>query len=135
MHNSKKFVAFLLLMLATRAHAITIETTKSRTINAITASADYTGAAINAGTALNASFQCSWASLTGSLDGTFQVEVSNNSGTNWTTKSAAAITVSGATGADMISLNGVVTEESYHIKWTHNNVSGGTVNCYAVFKG
>lgn len=122
--------------LSTIASAITIETHKERMISGQLASADYTPTGtLDTGTASSASFQCTWASLTGTLDGQFLVQVSNNAGANWTSKSGATITVAGATGDEMISLNGVITEDKYRIKWVHNNVSGGTVNCYAVLKG
>jgi hypothetical protein len=62
------------------------------------------------------------------------VDVSNN-GTSWVAKTSAAITVASANGDDLISLNGVVTEAFYRVRWVKNNVSGGTVTCIGSFKG
>lgn len=128
-------LALLSFLLATSALGNTIQTWRGRPVSAVTASADYTSAAIDTSVATSASVHCFWASLTGTLDGQFAVEVSNNTTSGYAPKSGATITVSGATGDEMISLNGVVTEDNYRITWAHNNVSGGTVNCYAVFKG
>lgn len=133
----RRYLLLLLsLLLATSVQAITVTTFDGRVINAQVASADYTPSGyIDASTSTFGSVQCLWASLTGTLDGQFIVEVSNNDGTTWTAKSGAAFTVSGATGNDSISLNAVVSEDRYRVRWVHNNVSGGTVNCYATFKG
>lgn len=124
-----------LLLLAGVAHGATTETYKGRVISAKPAAADYTSAWFDTSNASSVSVHCLWASLTGTLDGQFLVDVSNDGGTNDAPKSGATLTVSGATGDDVISLNGVVTEEKYRVRWVHNNVSGGTVNCYVAAKG
>ncbi len=76
-----------------------------------------------------------WASLTGTLDATAKVQVSNDDGTTWDDVSGASLTIASANGHDTISLNGVLTEEKCRLVYTHNNVSGGTINCYAILKG
>jgi hypothetical protein len=102
-------------------------------INALPARADHTSTVIDTSDVLYMSAQIVWASLTGTLDATIKMEVSND-GTNWVEKSSASFTLTTASGTDMLSLNGVVTEHYYRIKYTHGNVSGGTVSVYLVTK-
>lgn len=129
-----RFLLLFLFLHAPLALAAT-QVYKGTPISAVDANNDYSSAAINTDSATSGSFHCTWAGLTGTLDGTFTVEVSNDGGTSWVEKTGADITVSGDAGGDVISLNGVVTENKYRIVWADNNVSAGTVNCYAVFKG
>lgn len=79
-----------------------------------------------------ASFHLIWASLTGSVDGTVKIQVSND-GTNWVDKSGASINLSGASGNDLISLT-TVTENFYKVVYTHNSISGGTMTGYCTAK-
>jgi hypothetical protein len=79
------------------------------------------------------SIQLVWASLTGTVNGVLSVQVSDD-GTNWVPKTDAnlnpvQITVSGASGSNLISLNGVISEEFYKVIWTPNGVTGGNINC------
>lgn len=131
----KLAVFFFSVMLSVSAFADVKETFRGKVINAQVASADYSSAWFDTASALNVSFHCIWASLTGTLDGQFLVDVSNDAGVTAAAKSGATLTVSGASSDDVISLNGVVTEQKYRIRWVHNNVSGGTVTCHASAKG
>ncbi len=74
----------------------------------------------------SASFHVIWSGLTGTLDGTVTVEVSND-GVNWDTKNGASVTLNSAASNQMISLNGVVTEEFYRVRLTPGNISAGSV--------
>lgn len=87
--------------------------------------------------ATSGSYHCVWADLTtgGALDGHFDVETSSDAGVTWVAKSGATILATTADGESSISLNGIVTEARYRIKWVDESVTGGTVNCYAIFKG
>lgn len=110
-------------------------TLRATPLNAVSATSDYTSAAMGTADAMAGSVHCTWASLGGTPDGVFQLQVSNNSGVSWVDKSGAAITVDGASGSDSISLNGSVTEAAYRVKWEKNSVTtSGTLTCKAVFK-
>jgi hypothetical protein len=103
-------------------------------LSSLGAGSDRTSDKMKTTRATMGSVHCTWASLTGTTDGQFLVDVSNN-GTSWVAKAGAAITVASANGDDLISLNGVVTEAFYRVRWVKNNVTGGTVTCLASFKG
>ncbi len=100
-----------------------------------TAGSDRTSSNVDTSNATHGSIHCTWASLTGTLDGTFQAYVSNDGGATWVAKTGALITVSGASGSDLISLNTTVTELLYQVRWTKNLVTAGSVACNAAFKG
>lgn len=129
-----KRVLFLLALAAALTGA-TQETAKVTAFNAVGAASDRTSDWIDASKAHSGSFHCVWASLTGTPDGAVQVQISNDGGATAVDKTGATFTVSGASGSNAISLNGVVTESLYRIKWAHNNVSGGTVSCFASMRG
>jgi hypothetical protein len=74
-----------------------------------------------------------WSSLTGTVDGTVKLQVSNTGG-DWVDKTGASVTLSGASGADMISLNGVCTEFYYRVVYTKNNITGGTISAVVAAK-
>jgi hypothetical protein len=89
--------------------------------------------------ATHASFQVIWAGLGGTLDGELVIEVSNvqtpSSDSDWVEKSAGTVTLSTTSGSEMLSLNGIVTEEHYRVRYIPNNVTSGTVTVYARAKG
>lgn len=77
-----------------------------------------------------------WASLTGSVDATVQVYVSNDpalAAGSWVAKSSATFTLSGASGSQIISLANV-HEAWAKVVYTHNSVSGGTLTGYCMVK-
>lgn len=78
----------------------------------------------------NSSFQANWSSLTGTIDGTIKVQCSND-GSNWTDKTGATMTLSGDSGSNIISLNGVVTELKCRAVYTKNNITGGSITVIA----
>ena len=85
-----------------------------------------------------ASVQLTWIGLTGTPNGVLTVEVSDD-GVNWDTKklssgSDATITVSGAAGTDVLSIENV-TEKFYRTKWAKTGVTGGTIACLIMAKG
>jgi hypothetical protein len=127
---------WLVSSLAFAGTGSTATVTKSTAINAAPAGSNFTPTQPTpTGDATRGSYHCKWASLTGVLDGHFDVQVSNDAGATWVAKTGAVITVSGASGSNSISLNGVVTETYYRIVWTAVGVTGGTVTCNAAFKG
>ena len=128
-------LSLILCLLVACSTANAAETVATETmLNALGAGTDRTSDKVKTTRATMGSVHCTWASLTGTTDGQFLVDVSNN-GTSWVAKTSAAITVASANGDDLISLNGVVTEAFYRVRWVKNNVSGGTVTCIGSFKG
>lgn len=140
----KKILALVLLFLSLPAFAAggrTIVTQHS--LVACGAGADHTsttsadscaaGAKIDLGLQTFGSAQVVWSGLTGTVNGTVQLNVSND-GTDWDSKSGASVTLSGASGHATISLNGVASEEFYQVVYSHTGVTGGTVDVYFVGK-
>lgn len=75
--------------------------------------------------------QIVWASLTGTLDGTVTVSVSND-GSNWDTVGTPT-TISSASGNKCIAIENVFF--SYvKVEATKNNITGGTISVSATFK-
>lgn len=104
-----------------------------RLLDAASAASDQISSAESTDAYPRLSFHVIWASLTGTIDGTVKVQVSNTGG-DWVDKTGASVTLSGASGADMISLNGVVTEHYYRVVYTKNNISGGTITVVGAAK-
>jgi hypothetical protein len=65
-----------------------------------------------------------WASLTGTIDATVEVQGSNDA-TNWDNL-ASAVTLSGANGNDLVMINNAFCSY-YRIKATKNSVLGGNL--------
>lgn len=83
------------------------------------------------------SFHVSWASLTGTKDGTVKVQVSSvplPGASDWVDKSGANFTVDSTDGQQLISLANL-TERWARIVYTHNSISGGTITGYCHAKG
>ena len=98
-----------------------------------TVSATTAGAAFDLSYATSATFQVTWASLTGTLDAEVTIEASND-GTNWVERPGASLVLASASGTDIIALNGTAMERYYRIHYDQNNVSGGTVTVKGVGK-
>lgn len=98
------------------------------------------GAGINLSGCTYGSFQVNWTSLAGTLNAVVSLEVSSDSTcSKYIVKSNASgspvnFTLSGANGADSISLNGVVTEKCYRVRYAHTGVTGGTINTFVIGK-
>ena len=79
-----------------------------------------------------ASFQLAWTGLTGTLNATATIEVSDDptpSPTgNWQAKSGATYTITTASGSTDIALNLVLAEQWYRINYQANGVTGGTID-------
>ncbi len=121
-------------LFSSAANSFAAQTFKGRILSAVTAGADHDSAAVDASGSLYASFQIIWTSLSGTINGTAKVQVSNDGGTSWDDVSGASLTLSGASGHDTISINGVLTEDMVRVSYAHGSISGGTVNCYATMK-
>lgn len=96
------------------------------------------GKAIDFGLVHYGSFQVNWASLTGTVNATITVYVSDDC-VNYVVKSDSGgnpvlITLSGANGSNIINLLSVVAEPCYQLRYAHVGVTGGTVNAFAYGK-
>lgn len=100
--------------------------------SAVVADANRTSTAIDLMKYNFAAFQLVWASLTGSVDATFKVQVSNDN-TNWADRGSAT-TLSGASGNAVIVV-GDLAERYARVVFTKNSVSGGTLTGYCSAKG
>jgi hypothetical protein len=89
------------------------------------------GYASDVGTAYQGSVQCDWASLTGTVNATLQVNWSDDGGAHWIAK-GSPITFSGASGTGGITFT--IDEQYYQFVYTAGTVSGGTVDCYLLGK-
>lgn len=85
------------------------------------------------GLAVMGSVQCDWTSLTGTINATAQVNVSDDGGANWNAKSGGTITLSGASGTGYVAF-AQTPEQLYQVVYTAGGVTGGTVDCYLVGK-
>lgn len=98
-----------------------------------TVSATTAGREFDLSYATSATFQVTWTSLTGTLDGEVTIEASND-GSNWVARPGASLVLSSASGTDIIALNGTAMERYYRVHYDQNNVSGGTVTVKGVGK-
>ena len=102
-------------------------------LNAATAAANHTSTALDFSIFHNASVQCNWSGLTGTIDNTVEFDYSND-GTTYTIK-GTALAISGASGSGEISLGGdAVTESWYEVKYLAVDVTAGTIDCYVTAK-
>lgn len=86
------------------------------------------------GTVVTGSVQCDWAGITGTINATVQLNISDDGGVMWVPKSGATFTLAGASGAQVISLNNIITEQFYQVVYTAGSVTGGTVDCWLIAK-
>jgi hypothetical protein len=121
--------AFLLFALALFANPAL-----AALINAAAAEDDHTSSPVSTTNFRSGSVHCTWAGLTGTLDAEVVVEVSNDEGATWVQKGNATFDVTTADGSNSISLNNVVTEAKYQVRWVSNGVTDGTVTCNAYWK-
>lgn len=124
--TSNNFTNTTMIQAITNAGASSNHTTTDATDSAVL------GKAMNAEYRRYLSFQCNWASLTGGINATMSLEVSNDNAT-WTAKTSALYTLSGANGNQDVSLTNA-TERYYRLVYTAGTVSGGTINCFVVAK-
>lgn len=129
----QSFVALLAFWLASGAAFASGIYTPQTILNAATAGSNQTTQIVDTGAYPRVSFQVVWTSLTGTVDGAVKLQSSNDN-TNWIDKTGATFTLSGASGSNLISLNGVVTEKYYRAVYTKNNVTGGTISVIAFAK-
>ena len=128
----RKLLAAVLFLAASLAFASGLLTPQS-ILSAVSAASNQTSAAVDTGSFPRASFHIIWTGLTGTIDGTVKLQVSNT-GANWVDKSSSTVTLSGASGADLISLNGVSTEKYYRAVYTKNSITGGAITVVAFAK-
>lgn len=89
------------------------------------------GYATDMGLAYQGSIQCDWASLTGTINATVQVNWSDDGGTSWIAK-GSPLTLSGASGTGGLSFT--IDEQKYEVVYTAGTTTGGTVDCYLLGK-
>lgn len=91
-------------------------------------------ASIDPGRHNNGSLQVKWAGLTGTLSATYSLMCSLNGidykPKNDSSNAAIVVTVSGAGGNDIVSLNGVLSEPFYRLDYAHLGVTSGTVDAW-----
>lgn len=104
-------------------------------LNAVNAGVDQTSVSIECDSATYASFQFSWAGLTGTLDAVVQIQVSDSNGIFWDDKTGAVYMIATADGSQSISLNNVVTSDKIRLAYIATGVTGGTFSAYATVKG
>jgi hypothetical protein len=132
----KRFLLFLLLALTSfeSAQAIIYVPAGCKFFDAVGAGADRVSDAVDTQLYNAASFQVNWSSLTGSVDGSVKVQVSNDlaCSTCWVDKTGATFSLLGASGSDMISLS-AVSERFYRVYYAHGSISGGALTgfCWA----
>lgn len=105
----------------------------AKLLNALSAGSNQTSVGKDVIRFNTASVQAVWSGLTGTVDGTVKVQVSNDC-TNWTDKSGASVTLSGAAGTDLISIANL-TEACLRLVYTKNQITGGTITALLGAKG
>lgn len=134
-------LAFIAIM-PNRAYAqagpVVLEPRDCVLIAGLTAGSDRNSSAVPVNRYGKAGFWVKWASLTGSVDAVVKVQVASTPGppstAEWVDKTSATFTVSGASGASMISVDNL-DEAWARLVYTHNSVTGGTVTAYCNAKG
>lgn len=126
-----KNLLFLLFLIAPRAFAGSVFNVHA--FNAVTAGSSHNSSAIDIGLLRYMSFQCVWASLTGSVDATVKLQASNDAGVDWTDKLSAVLALAGASSSGEVSLVNA-TEQLYRLVYTANSVNGGTLDCWVAAK-
>ena len=135
MKNLSRVLLFLALGFPSILRAdglITLEPQDCKLYAGLTAGSDRNSAAINIGKYGRASFQVSWASLTGSVDAVVKVQVASvpvPASGDWVDKAGATFTMSGADGTNLINVQ-VLGEKWARVVYTHTSVSGGTITGY-----
>lgn len=139
----------LLLVFLSPTYALAGASSGARTVtwvkalNAATAGANHTssnamdtaayGAPIDMGLAMMGSVQCDWTGLTGTVNATVQVNISDDGAANWLAKSSGQITLSGASGSAYLPF-AQTPEQLYQLVYTAGTVTGGTVSCWVFGK-
>lgn len=101
--------------------------------NAISAGADNTTASVNILNDRGYAAQYSWSGLTGTLDGTLQLQASLDDSI-WTNVSAGLATLSSASGSFLFD-SGNVNYKFFRVVYTKNGITGGSVTIKYVKKG
>lgn len=143
-------LALLFVFIASTAHgAATLSSDYSaKILKSATAGVNHTttdpndafalGKAADYGLKRSGSFQVVWASLTGTVNATVAINSSVDC-VNYKPKLDASsnpisVTLSGASGSSIISINGLITEPCYQAVYTAGTVTGGTVSIFAYGK-
>jgi hypothetical protein len=100
-------------------------------IPATALTADITGDMVNVGHFTKAGFQVVWAGLTGTVNATVSLQVSNDN-VNWD-NATTTITLSGTSGNDCVAVSDIYFSYCRAVV-AKNNVTGGTISVTATFK-
>lgn len=117
----------------TSQHVINAAAAGSNHTSTNSADAHVLGYASDMGLATMGSVQCNWASLTGTINATVQVNISDDGGLNWLAKTGGLISLSGASGSAYVPFS-QTPEQFYQVVYTAGTVTGGTVDCYLIGK-
>lgn len=134
-------IAFAMLLAASaQATTVTQKSFSAAAANANHLSNDSTDTATAGGpmdlsSSTTASFQCWWSGLTGTLNATITVEVTNDPAFgHWDQKANANVTLSSASGLWTQTLSGIVAERWYRLNYAKGSVTAGSITCYAIGK-
>lgn len=128
----KRLVALLALLFASSI-AFGQTPTVNHLCTNVVAYADFTSATVDVSGQKYLSVEIDWAGLTGTLNGSVKLQVSNSAGVRWTDKSGATNAVTTASASVVFSAVNV-TEQIYRVVYTHGGITGGTINCYVLAK-
>ncbi len=125
---SFKILALCLLFLSP-LQAFGAQTFKGTPLSAVTATDDHDSVAIDATSALYGSFQCAWTSLTGTINGTVQAQVSETGTDPWDNLSGTSMSLVGATDHNTVVISGVLTPSFVRLHYVSGGISGGALTC------
>lgn len=94
---------------------------------------DFNSTAVDLSNVKYGSVQFVWTGLTGMLNASVKIQVSDNSGTNYQDKDGSTQPITVNAGNYVFSLINV-TEQFYRVVYLHGGVTGGTFNCYLLGK-
>jgi hypothetical protein len=136
----KKFLLSLVMLLGLSSPAFSLVDTfgpgNCTFFSSVAASSDRTVKVSNLLRFKNVEFHLHWASLTGTLNGAWEVQISDDPAcaVGWLTKAGTAGPVDIANGDDIVSLPGTGTSNCYQVVFTHGGITGGTVSGWCVAK-
>lgn len=130
----KKFLLSLVVFLVSHVAfaGYTLAPVDCKFFSAIAAGSDTDSSTIELRRYKTASFQVTWSSVTGTSNGVFTVQASND-GSTWVSTGVTA-TMSGASGSALLKLDGAVDASFYRVDYAHTGVTGGSITGYCTAK-
>lgn len=102
-------------------------------LNAVLASSNQTSSAVNVLNYRGYFISLSWASLTGTLDGTISIQASTDDST-YHTIASSTVTLSSANGSEGLNVDNAYYKY-FKVAYTKNNCTGGTITAKYTIKG